>query len=308
MRPDLLHVVTARANPLRWQTPDRIYTDWVKHMLASGVQLTVVECQFGDRDFTADIPGVQHVGVRSKAMCWTKEGLLNIGISRLPPGWKYVAWIDSDVFFRRKDWATETVHALQHYDVIQPWSDCYDLGPNEEHIETHRSFGRLWYERQPIMQGPNAGDSTYRFAHPGYAWAATRRAMECLGGLIETAALGAADHHMAMALIGRVKDSIHGAMTDGYKRPLHQWQARAEQHIVRNLSYISGTIEHAFHGRKSDRAYVSRWDILAKHKFDPSEDLKRNIFGLLELAGNKPELSHDMDRYFRSRNEDINVL
>jgi hypothetical protein len=308
MQASLLHVVTARFNPLRYSVPEKHYRDWVGHMLASGVHLTVVEVQTGDRDFTADLPGVNHIGLRARGISFFKESPINIGLSRLPVGWKYAAWVDSDIFFRRPDWAAETVQRLQLHAVIQPWSDCYDLGPNDEHMETYRSFGRIWHERGPIMQGPNAGDSVYRFAHPGYAWAATRAALEGVGGLIETAALGAADHHMAMALIGRVEDSIHGHMTDGYKRPLYQWQDRARQHIAGNLGYLPGTIEHRFHGRKSDRAYVSRWDILAKHRFDPATDLKRNLFGVLELAGNKPELDHDMQRYFEARNEDANSL
>jgi hypothetical protein len=109
--------------------------------------------------------------------------------------------------------------------VIQPWSYCYDLGPNGEHIQAHRSFASLVYAGKPVVQGPNAA-SGYEFGHPGYAWAYTRQALEHVGGLVETAALGAADHHMAMALINKVGDSIPGNLGDGYKAPLYQWQAR----------------------------------------------------------------------------------
>jgi hypothetical protein len=199
------------------------------------------------------------------------------------------------------------VHALQHYDVVQPWSDCYDLGPNGEHLELHRSFCRLHHERQPIVQGPKHHRAPYRFGHPGYAWAWTRRALDCVGGLIETAALGAADHHMALALIGKVEDTIHGKMTPAYSAPLKLWQQRAVRHIAGNIGYVAGTIEHDFHGPKASRAYVDRWDILVKHGFDPNTDLRRNSFGVVELAGNKPELRRDIDVYFRSRNEDSNV-
>lgn len=63
-----------------------------------------------------------------------------------------------------------------------------------------------------------------------------------------------------------------------------------------------------FHGRKGDRGYQSRWDMFVKHGFDPHEDLKRNSHGVLEFAGNKPELRREFDRYLQSRNEDINAL
>ena len=310
MSPDLLHVVAVVANPILWRSRIALFRLFADHMRNSGVRLTVVECAFGDRPFElADDLRFQHVPVRANTMVWTKENLVNLGIARLPQDWKYVAWIDADVTFRNPGWAAETVEALQLYDVVQPWSDCYDLGPCGEHVELHRSFCRMRWERKPIVQGPQCGLGTpYRFAHPGYAWAARRQALENVGGLIETAALGAADHHMALALIGRVGDSIHAGTTDAYQRPLRLWQERATRHIAGNIGYVPGTIEHGWHGPKAARAYVDRWRILVASRFDPETDLKRNTWGVLELAGNKPELRRDVDAYFRARDEDSNSL
>ena len=306
MRADLLHVVTAFANPIRWQSRQRLYQAFEQHMLDSGVRLTVVECAYGDRPhLIAGSPAVNHVPVRARSLTWCKENLLNLGIARLPQDWEYVAWIDADIAFRKPGWAAETVHALQQYDVVQPWSDCYDLGPNDDHLQAHRSFCRLHHDGAPIVP---AGASGYCFAHPGYAWAATRRAVTLVGGLIETAVLGAADHHMALALIGRVGESVPEGVSAGYLRPLSQWQQRATRHIAGNIGYLPGTIEHAWHGAKIKRAYVDRWSIVTRNGFDPDADLLRNSWGVLELAGNKPQLRHDIDRYFRTRDEDSNTL
>jgi len=311
MRADLLHVVTCVGNPIRWKSRIELYEQFEAHMLDSGVHLTTVECTYGDRpsELSCD-RRVNYIRVRADggALVWNKENLLNIGISRLPPEAKFIATIDADVTFRRRNWAAETVHALQHYHVIQPWSDAYDLGPNDEHLELHRSFSRLVHERRPIMQGPNAKVGPYQFGHPGYAWAWTRQALEWLGGLVETAALGAADHHMAMALIGKVDDSIPGNIGEAYAAPLRGWQDRALRHIAMNISYVPGSIEHSWHGPKARRAYVDRWSILTRNHFDPAADLKHNTYGVVELAGNKPELRHDIDQYFRSRCEDANVV
>lgn len=308
MRNDLLHVITAVSNPVRWKSRISLYREFERHMLESGVQLTVVECAFGDRPFEcAGTPGVQHVGVRARTLVWTKENLLNLGIARTDG--KYIATIDADVRFRKANWAAETVHALQQWPVVQPWSDCYDLGPNDDHLLTHRSFCRLVHDGRPLVQGPNAKDGPYQFGHPGYAWAWTRQALEWLGGLVETAALGAADHHMAMALVGRVADSIPGALQHtAYSAPLMRWQADAMRHICGNIGYVPGTIEHAWHGPKDKRFYVDRWQILERWRFDPVTDLKRNTWGVLELSGNKPGLRDDLNRYFRARDEDANSL
>jgi hypothetical protein len=35
--------------------------------------------------------------------------------------------------------------------------------------------------------------------------------------------------------------------------------------------------------------------------FDPATDLKRNGYGVLEYAGNKPDLERDFDPYLRAR-------
>lgn len=309
MHPHLLNVVTAVANPIRWESRIRLYKEFEERMLDAGVKLTVVECTYGDRPPELEGRHINHVHVRANAgaLVWNKEPLLNIGIARLVDA-KYIMTCDADVHFRAKHWASETVHALQHYPIVQPWSDCYDLGPHGEHVDHHRSFCRLVYEDKPIVQGPNAKDGPYRFGHPGYAWAWTRQALEWVGGLVETAALGAADHHMAMALIGRVDESIPGNISAEYKFPLRQWQARAMQHIAKNISYVPGTIEHYFHGDKKKRAYVDRWQVLIRNGFNPVTDLKRNSWGVLELAGNKPKLRHDIDVYFRSRDEDVNSI
>jgi hypothetical protein len=305
MRPDQLHVITAFSRPVRWESRLRLYRDFERHMLESGVQLTVVECAYGELPHElAGTPGVNHVGVHAHTAIWVKENLINIGISRLPRDWRYVAWIDADIVFRRKDWPVATLHALQHHDVVQPWSDCYDLGPNGEHMKAHKSFCYQW-AHAPHGVGKSG---PYTFAHPGYAWAATRHALESLGGLFDDAILGSGDHHMALALVGKGRSSCPAEIHPNYLSRVLRWQERANHHIAGNLGYVSGTIEHQWHGSKENRQYVSRWDILARHQYDPERDVKRNTSGVLELLGNKPQLRRDIGAYMRSRNEDANSL
>lgn len=315
MKSELLHVVTAISNPIRWQSRIVLYKQFEQHMLDSGVNLTVVECAYGDRPFVLNTnPSVNHIAVRAKTLLWEKECLLNIGFARLPMDWKYAAWIDADVEFRKSGWAAETVHALQQYDVVQPWTHCYDLGPNDDHLQAHRSFASLVQAGAPIAQLVAAssyggyGEGGAEFAHPGYAWAATRRTLNQLGGLIDTAILGSADHHMALAMKGRVDASVPGKMSASYMRHLLAWQKRAVQHVALNIGALPGTIEHGWHGPKQGRNYIGRWDVLLKNGFDPDTDIVRNTWGVWELAGNKPQLRSDIDIYFRNRDEDLNGL
>lgn len=313
MRAELLDVVCVYSNPVRWESRLNRHLEFEKHMLDSGVRLTVVECAYGERPFELpdDNPKINRVRVRAKTMTWNKECLINIGVSRLPHDWKYICWCDADIEFRKASWASETIHALQHYDIIQPWSDAYDLGPKGEHLQAHKSFcSQFWLGHPVAPTGPkfwtfDGGYATY--PHSGYVWACTRNAFEWLGGLIDFAIIGAGDHHMALALVGHVDKSVPGGVSPSYIQGLKLWEARALHHINFNIGFVWGTVMHYFHGKKQNRGYIERWKIITDNKFDPITDLKKNSFGVIELAGNKPKLKLDIDKYMRSRLEDSNT-
>lgn len=307
MQADLLHVIAVSFNPRRFKSHVNNYTAFERHMLESGVRLTVVECAYGDIPHRLANDEINHVPVYAKNPVWVKENLINIGISRLPRDWKYVAWIDADVTFEDPNWAEETIYALQHYPFIQPWSDCLDLDENGRLLGSpHKSFGyQNINDRASIGQ---LGNSGYRFAHPGYAWASTRATLEHVGGLIETASLGAGDHHMALSMVGMADKSIPAGMSANYIMPIKNWERRCNTHVQGKVGYIPGTLRHAFHGRKENRKYIDRWEILKKHQFDPFNDLKTNTSGVYELAGTKPELDRDIMAYFAQRSEDLTTL
>jgi hypothetical protein len=309
MRPEMLHVVTARFNPLRWQAPDRHYRDWVQHILDGGAKLTVCELQYGERPFVCDLPHVNHVGVRADSWCWSKENLLNLAIQRLPEA-KYICWEDADVFHRNGDWASETVHALQHYRAVQTWSQCMDLGPNGQIMALHRSFGDRYMSQQPVKKDQERWwkweCGPYEFAHPGFGWAAQRELLNRTGGLFELGGMGSGDNHMALGMVGCVEWSIIKDCGAEYADALKLWQSRATPFVGGRLSAVPGVIEHRFHGSKQARGYLTRWDMFVKHGFNPFTDLKRNTYGVLEWAGNKPEMERDWDAYLRSRREDDN--
>jgi hypothetical protein len=127
-----------------------------------------------------------------------------------------------------------------------------------------------------------------------------------MGGLIDVAILGSSDHHMALALIGHYHDSIPKYMHSHYTKAIEGWEKNATQHIQHNIGYVPGIIKHYWHGKKKNRKYVQRWDILKNNNFDPFVDLKRDYQGLWQLAGNKPKLRDDIRKYFRQRSEDSN--
>jgi hypothetical protein len=177
---DPLDIVTCISNPIRWESRIRLardaIADWLKE---PNVRITLVESAYGARphelaDLAAN-PRINYVPVRNYSLVWNKESLLNIGISRLAPDAKYIGTFDADIHFRKPGWAGEVIHALQLHEIVQPWRTAYDLGPNDEHIQTHHSFASLFHEGKPVVpSGPHFwkfDGGAYEYAHclPGDA-------------------------------------------------------------------------------------------------------------------------------------------
>jgi len=309
------YVIAVMTNPERFKTRPRLFKEFMLRMNKYGANLYVVEGVFGDRDFeVTEASNPRHIQIRTNSEVWLKENLINIGISRLPANWEYVAWIDGDIDFVRPDWMEETVHELQHHPVVQMFEDAVDLGPNHQIIATHKGFASCYKTGVPYKRGKagKAGETLgYYYGkngpgsywHPGYAWAATRHAINTFGGMFDCAIAGAGDHHMACALIGEGKASVPSKIHPNYKKYVLAWEERALR-LHKNIGYISGTIYHYWHGKKRDRKYKDRWSILIDNKFNPSADIYKDWQGVWTLYPGHEKLRDDLREYFKSRNED----
>jgi len=295
------YVVACVMNPMRYQSRYRLYHQFAEHLVSSGVRLLTVEVAYGDLPFAVTEPGNQmHLQLRTWDILWHKENAINLGVSRLPADWRYVAWIDADIQFINPDWARETVHQLQHHPVVQLWQDCLDLGPTGEVIGRATSFGYYWQIGQPMSLYWQEG---YKSGHPGFAWAMQRSAFDEVGGLLDTAILGAGDHHMCGAFVGKWRQTTRQGVHPNYQDEVGRWADRAKA-LRQDVGFVPGTILHHWHGSKVSRLYQERWEILIKHQFDPRSHLKRDWQGLYQLHQVSPALRDDLRRYFRARNED----
>jgi hypothetical protein len=342
--PDLisepLYVITSIFNPIRYKSRWKHYERFAQHVKESGGILYTVEAAYGERahalsaneshkgpiiqraptnpttfEETRSVSPHKYIKVRTDQELWVKENLLNIGLAHLPPEAKYVAFVDADVQFARPNWVGETIHQLQHYKVVQMFSEAHDVGPHYNMIASHKSFAWCYNNGLEIPKAPasyyygakgSKGDP--HMWHPGFAWAWRRDALDEVGRLIDYAVLGAADNHMARGLIGKIKDSYHPKITPGYKARLNEWQFQAEKNIRRNVGHVSGLLLHYWHGAKVDRKYYDRWEILVNNKYDPHKDVKLDWQGVLQLndRGNTRSilLRDQIMQYFRQRNED----
>jgi hypothetical protein len=307
MRNDLLDVYTCRFNPLRWEQPDKHFRDWVEHMLDCGVRVHVAEVQYGERPFVCDLLHVDHVGLRASTPAWAKENALNIAFWRNHEP-KYICWCDSDIFFEDKNWAAETVHALQLYGIVQPWYQALDRGPDGEIMQVHTSFCYHYTQGNPLIQETRNGKPYGNQAHPGYCWASRRDILESTGGLFELGGMGSSDRAMALSLVGKARSAAPRKCNTSYIEALETFQARIRPAVKGRIGYVRNVINHRFHGSKPNRQYLSRWNMFLRHNFDPLTDLARNMDGIFEWAGNKPELEREWLQYLATRSEDANTL
>lgn len=317
-----LVVVTIVSNPVRFVSRYKLYNRFAAAMKDAGITMITVEQAFGERPFEiTDANNPYHCQVRTLDELWHKENMINIGInyaSQLLPDWKYLAWVDADVLPMSgtvREWMEETVQQLQHYHVVQMFKTAFDLDPRGNVMSAPMESFMSKYVNSGCVKPIKGGfweDAYYmEHGHPGYAWAATRDALDNIGGpiggpLIDFAILGAGDRHMALGLVGCMDQSFEHLNAE-YRHALMQWQNRADRWIKRDVGYVEGSIYHFFHGKKRDRGYTDRWKILRDNAYDPLLDLTRDSQGLLKLEtwdDRQIKLRDQIRAYFRSRNED----
>ncbi|HTW95129.1 MAG TPA: hypothetical protein VMD30_10065, partial [Tepidisphaeraceae bacterium] len=205
----------------------------------------------------------------------------------------------------RPDWAEETVHALQHYKVVQMFGQCGYCSADDEVLWTCPSAFKVFVEKG-YHQLPPIATAYIAKGHPGLAWAATTDAIQNLEGLLDISITGSGDTLMAWALRGRWDGYLPpDPLTPGYIAAIRRWARRCDLHIRQNVGYVPGTCLHHWHGKSEQRGYLKRWSITSFHKFDPDQDLVIDSNGLYAWRpGHKPHLEHDLRLSFHERNED----
>ncbi len=300
-----LYVICPVFNPVRYRTRWKLVKDFAHRVKQTDAKLVLVEIAFGERAHALqDIEHDLYIPLRTYDELWIKENAINVAFSRLPHDWKYAAWIDGDITFTRDDWHNEALHQLQHYPVIQMFSESVDLCPNYEILGKFKSYAYCFKNGIPrLIPGTELEYGGGGYWHPGYAWAIRREAYNQLGGLIDHAILGGADLFMANALCEQVFNAPASLGETGV-RWVNQWRTRATKYIRRNVGYMDGLILHHFHGKKVNRRYRDRGTILVDAHFDPEMDLKRDSQGLYQLNPENIALRDGIRSYFRGRSED----
>ena len=169
-----LYVLTVVFNPRRFKSRYDLYRDFKSHMEVSGAKLFTVEISFAGRPFeVTNANDPMNLQLHTATELWHKERGLNLGFEQLfkqVPSARYCAWIDADISFTRKDWVMETVYALQHYSVIQPFSEAQFILPTYESNWKCQSECYM-FDLRGFHQDPEIPLEDIHTGHPGLAWA-----------------------------------------------------------------------------------------------------------------------------------------
>lgn len=302
-----LYIVTVIFNPMQFKSRVKLYKEFAEYIQCCGLTMITVEVALGDHAFeVTDRNNPFHLQLRTENVLWHKERGINLGVQKLTdlfPDWKYMAWIDADVRFSDPHWFTHTVLALQHYRVIQPFSQAQFLKYNTEQYWITQSMMKKW-STKGYSQKPPIPLQYISGGHPGLAWAVRRDTLEELGGLIDFCIAGSGDTHMANAFKGDINLFFKPGMSKGFKDALTRWKNRADKAVHGNMGFIDGIASHYWHGASDKRGYIKRWDIMLFQQYDPYEDIYFSLNGLYKFSGNKPDMEYDIRKTMTERDED----
>jgi hypothetical protein len=267
------------------------------------VILYIVELVYGDQEFAVTTKGnKRHLQLRGETPLWHKENMINLGVKHLlPSDWKAFAWVDADIEFDNPYWATYALRVLnknEGKDFIQLFTNVYDMDNDKQILNFYTGFGYQFSKN--FKKGKEIN-----YWHPGFAWACTRKAYEQIGGLLDEGILGSGDNIMCHSFIKQAPERLKKGMTTEYMDFVRTKQTKFEG---LKLGYIPGSIRHYFHGKKENRNYYGREDILIRHKYDPKIFITRDAKGLIIPTKEcPPEFLKDIMDYFEDRNEDEDI-
>jgi hypothetical protein len=318
-----LCAVTSLFNPAQYETRYEAYDRLDKHIKSFGIQLITVELVFNDQNFRITKPNnPYHIRLRTNDILWYKENILNIGINNVPDECEDIAWLDLEVEFLNPNWVEDTTNALKKYKVVQLFDVVQISGPNSELIEAHAGYGWCYatnstyklndtYDelKQKYIEISDYFRSLKRgpYCTTGYAWAARKSALKAIGGLFDKGILGDGDKLNAKSFTGELFQTNTSFKYEGehFVNELKSFSNHAFKKINGSVGYVSGLLNHLYHGSRKDRNYLTRRDILNSFPYEPKKHLYYDKKGLLHFVDKYRDIYiKPIMGYFMSRNED----
>jgi hypothetical protein len=307
--------LTAFFNPQRYRCRKLLYDIFRENSKRQGLRLLTVELAFEQAPFelrTEDCEVLLQLRATNLGIMWQKERLLNVGLANLPAACDSLVWLDCDVVFDNPNWTAETSELLHRHAVVQPYSMSVRLPRGETSLNI-RAANHPSYDRRPssgyaYTYGQAAPLTDYMsVGHTGFAWAARRTLFDDIG-LYDKMIVGGGDVILACGFYGRPANRFTHLLPLDLVNDQQAWIKAMSARVRGSVTFTRGGLLHLWHGTPRSRRTVSRFRLLTKYSFDPSEDLKLSSQGFFIWAGNKPGLRKAVARHFWLRNEDGDTI
>jgi len=302
---DKLHVVAVISNPCNFKIRYSLAKEFFKRMENEpDIILYIVELVYGKQEFAVTThTNKRHLQLRTDTPpLWHKENMINLGVKYLlPKDWKAMAWIDADIEFENPHWASDALKILNNgNDFIQLFTHAIDMDYSKNILTTFTGFG---YQYSKNFKKSSTGN---QYWHPGFAWACNRNTYDKIGGVFQEGILGSGDNIMCHCFIKKGTETLKKGMDESYIKFVENLQSK---YNGIKLGYVPGNIRHYFHGKKENRNYFGREDILINHKYNPYTYITTDNVGLIIPTEDCPkDFIKDIMGYFEARNEDEMVL
>ena len=294
-----LAVVTCHFNWVGYSRPRQNLRRFLREMDYNGIPVYGVEIVMPEQ--TSLMEGNPHWKVVEadprRHLLWQKEAVLNLAAGLVPATVPFIAAVDADVRFGRRDWAALSVEALEQVPVIQPFGEA---------VWTDRDGAVELRRIAAACRGLPADWS----AHPGFAWAFRRDFFSTGPGFYPWCITGAGDVALAAGLMGLGIANLPkgGALGIG-KRNLangiaSQWMDAALDWMGgMRPGWIDGQIWHEWHGSRDDRRYLERHRLL--ENVEVGRHLRIDDDGLVAWTSRATEAMRRLSaEHFRDRRED----
>lgn len=296
---DKLHVIVVMSNICEYKIRYKLCEEFIDKMeREQDIIIYVVELAYNNQTFkVTNANNKRHLQLRTEIPLWHKENMINLGIKYLlPSDWKAVAWIDADIEFDNPHWATDTLKILnRNKDVVQLFSHAVNMSKDMQIQNIYTGFAYQYCHNFKKDRG-------IHYWHPGFAWACSRNAYDKLGKIFEHAILGSGDNIISSCFLGKGVESLKKGMSNNYINFVREYQ---NKFAGLKLGYVSGSIRHHYHGKKKNRKYYGREDILINNKYDPNLHVSYDASGILIPTSEcSKQFLNEIFEYFTNRNED----
>jgi len=329
---DDLCIITCIFNPSGLKRRLQNYLAFAKPLLESGIAFFTVECAFADCDWIL-AKSENVIQVRSRAVLWQKERLLNLALSHVGARFTKIVWLDCDVLFTNPNWAVITSRLLEEFPVVQPFDRAIQLSEagmvDDGMVETmmvdeangiqFRSFAAVKQGFEALLDGEAGGTPAlpdgeaggtpalpwgHSHGHTGLAWAARYEVLK-RHGLYDAAIAGGADDFMAHAMFGEFGSTcVTELMSPAALGHFQAWAEPFYQSVKGKVGVAPGTVLSLWHGSRKERRYLERHSQLRRFHFDPHKAIALGPEGTWEWRSWNPVLHWWVRRYFASRAED----